>query len=77
MGRVPEGVGLEGVLVGVISKSNGYSGLHRVGTAGEGRRTWVRLLRFIGNPRREIDKCDISLFWRSKHTYRRFALECV
>ena len=44
MGRVPEGVGLEGILVGVLLKGNEGRGLHRVGTVGEERRTWVRLL---------------------------------
>ena len=46
-GRVPKGVGLESILVGVILKDNGNRGLHHVGRAGEGRRTWIRLLGLL------------------------------
>ena len=41
-GRVPEGVGLEGILAADMLKGKWNRMLRHVGTAGEGRRTWVR-----------------------------------
>ena len=75
-GRGTRGCGAGGWISCVMLKRDWDREVHRGGTVGEERRTWLRLLNLLEVHSTAWRMGSISLR-RSKHTYWKLALRCV